>query len=153
MQNSFKEIFRKGFILGLGMIIPFSVAFGLSNFFNYKLSTMLYTEDSTSYSYKSKEEDHIKSLEIQNIHDTREGNFVMVLGAIKNTGKEKISSIKLEAEFFNEKGEFVYEETEYVSKSVAPNETENFVIKCGCTNRTFPEYSKVTVRVVSAGNY
>lgn len=153
MQSPFKETFQKGFILGLGMIIPLSLAFTLSTTFNYKLSSLFYAEDSPAYSYQSKEVDHIKSIEVQSFHDTREGNFVMVVGAIKNTGKEKVNSIKLEAEFFNEKGEFVYEETEYVSKSVAPNEVENFVIKCGCTNRTFPEYAKVTVRVVGASSY
>jgi len=77
----------------------------------------------------------------------------MILGSIKNTGKEKISSVKLEAEFFNSNGDFVYEESEYISKRLAPNETENFAIKCGCANRKFPEYTKVVVRVVSASNY
>lgn len=135
------------------MIIPLSLALTLSNTFNYKLSSLFYTEDTASYSYKSNEEDHIKNIEVQNFHDVREGNFVMVTGSVKNIGKEKVNSIKLEAEFFNAKGEFVYEETEYVSKSIKPNEEENFVIKCGCTNRTFPEYTKVTVRVVSTSNY
>ena len=153
MESSFGNTFRKGFVLGLGMIIPLCLAFIISHVFTYKLSALFYTDDAASYSYKSNEEDHIKSIEVQSFHDIREGNFVMVTGSIKNTGKVKINSIKLEAEFFNEKGEFVYEETEYVSKSIKPNEVENFAIKCGCTNRTFPEYKTVTVRVVSASNY
>ncbi|MFZ6800079.1 hypothetical protein [Undibacterium sp. Di24W] len=153
MQNSFGEIFRKGFILGLGMLIPLVVVLFISNVVNYKISNFFYSDEAYSNPYKSKEEDHIKSIQVQSFHDTREGDFVMVIGKIKNSGKEKVSSIKLEAEFFNEKGEFVYEESEFISKSLAPNEEENFVIKCGCTKRKFPEYSKVTVKVVGANAY
>ena len=153
MQDSVKSVFRQGFIFGFGLIIPLIVGYIVYNVISYKISETLYEKSSVHSSYETKEEDKIKSIEIQNFHDTREGDFVMVIGSIKNTGKEKASSIKLEAEFFNAKGEFVYEETEYVSKTILPNEVENFVIKCGCTNRKIPEYSKVTVRVVGASSY
>jgi len=153
MPKSFGELFRKGFILGLGMLIPLIVVFFISNVVNYKISNFFYDPESYTNPYKSKEEDHIKSIQVESFNDTREGDFVMVIGKIKNTGKEKVSSIKLEAEFFNEKGEFVYEESEFINKALAPSEEENFIIKCGCTNHKFPEYSKVTVKVVGANSY
>lgn len=152
MQELNRSVFRQGVVFGFGLIIPLSVLFIGYNTLTWVLATREYIEPE-SYSYSSKEEDHIKAIEIQSFKDVKEDNFVMVLGSIKNTGKEKISSVKLEAEFFNSNGDFVYEESEYISKSLAPNETENFAIKCGCTNRKFPEYTKVIVRVVSASNY
>ncbi len=153
MKKSFNEIFRQGFIIGIGMLIPLSVVFLLSNIANYKMSSYFYSSESFESSFENKEEEKINKIEVVSFHDVREDNFVMVLGSIKNTGNKKISSIKLEAEFYNEKGEFVYEESEYISKTLSPNEVENFAIKCGCNNRKFPEYSKVNVRVVGASGY
>jgi len=152
MESSTKGLLRQGFIFGFGLIVPLVLGSIVYTKVSYSMAKDYYS-DSEPSSYLEKDEDHIQKIEISNVKDTRDGNFVMVTGAIKNAANKKLSSIKLEAEFFNNKGEFVYEETEYVSKSLAPNEVENFAIKCGCTNRTIPEYAKVTVRVVSASNY
>jgi len=152
MQDSNKSVFRQGFVFGFGLIIPLVIGFITYNIISYKMSKSLY-EDNYSELYTDKEEKKIESIEILNFRDVREGDFVMVVGAIKNIGKTKVGSIKLEAEFFNSNGEFVYEQTEYVSKRLSPDEVENFSIKCGCTNRKFLEYAKVTVRVVSTSSY
>lgn len=152
MQESNRCVFRQGIVFGFGLIIPLSILFIGYNILTFELATHEYSEPE-SYSFSSNEEAQIKAIEIQSFKDVKEGDFVMVLGNIKNTGTEKISSVKLEAEFFNENGEFVYEESVYISKKLNPNETENFAIKCGCANRKFPEYTKVIVRVVSASNY
>jgi len=152
METSTTGLLRQGLIFGFGLIVPLILGSIVYTKVSYSMAKDYYS-DSEPSSYLEKEDDYTQKIEISNVKDTRDGNFVMVTGAIKNTANKKLSSIKLEAEFFNDKGEFVYEETEYVSKSLAPNEVENFAIKCGCTNRTIPEYAKVTVRVVSASNY
>ncbi|MES2673832.1 MAG: FxLYD domain-containing protein [Pseudomonadota bacterium] len=154
MQELNRSVFRQGIVFGFGLLIPLALCSITYNIISYKIVQARYEKDSPAHeSYVSTEEENIKHIEIQSFKDTRDGNFVMVTGSVKNTGSKKISSIKLEAEFLNDKGEFVYEETEYVSKSLAPNEVENFAIKCGCTNRTIPEYAKITVRVVGASGY
>jgi len=156
MQDSNKSVFKQGFIFGFGLIIPLIIGYVGYSTVSYKLFQMFSSDDGSHNpyeSYEAKEENNIKNIAIQEFKDVREGNFVMVLGSIKNTSDIKIGSIKLEAEFYNSKGEFVYEESEYISKKLAPNEVENFAIKCGCTNRTFPEYSKVVVRVVGASSF
>jgi hypothetical protein len=155
MEISNKGLLKQGFIFGFGLIVPLIVGHVIYSKISYSMAQEYYGDDdlSPSSSYIEKEEDYINKIELNGIKDSRDGNFVMVTGTVKNTFSKKLSSIKLEAEFFNNKGEFVYEETEYVSKTLAPNEVENFAIKCGCTNRAIPEYAKVTVRVVSASNY
>jgi hypothetical protein len=156
MEISNKGLLRQGFIFGFGLIVPLiigNIVYSKISYSMYSMAPDYDLVDEPPSSYIEKEEDYIKKIELHDIKDTRDGNFVMVTGTVKNTFNKKLSSIKLEAEFFNDKGEFVYEETEYISKNLAPNEVENFAIKCGCTNRAIPEYAKVTVRVVSASNY
>ena len=154
MQDSNTNILRQGFVFGFGLIIPLAIGFLGYNVIGHKIYQALIYEKPSSYeSYKSKEDDYTKKIEVINFKDTREGDSVIIVGAIKNTATKKISSIELEAEFFNSKGEFVYEENEYISKNLEPNEVENFAIKCGCASKKIPEYSKVTVRVVSANDY
>jgi len=159
MENSNKNLLKQGFVFGFGLVVPLMIGFILYNLFNYKIYDLLNSSgmpgvtDNPIESYESKQADAIKSVEVLEFKDVREGDFVMILGSIKNTSSNAIGSIKLEAEFFNEKNEFVYEESEYISKKLSPNEVENFAIKCGCANRKFPSYSKATVRVVDAGAF
>lgn len=153
MKNSKRSVFRQGFIFGFGLIVPLAVGYIGYSFVSYKVSDVFFGKQSIRESKVKKREDNIKNIEIQNFHDTREGDSVMVIGSIKNIGKEKIGYIQIEAEFFNSKGEFVYEEIAYISREISSNEVENFVIKSGNTNRKIPEYEKITVRVVHAGAY
>lgn len=155
MNNSNSNVFKSGIILGFGLLIPLAVGIISYRILSYELIKLFnpYSEFESSYeSYQDREDKNIKEIEIQNYKDIRDGDFVMVLGSIKNTSNKKIGSIKLEAEFYNDSGEFVYEESEYISQRLEPNQVENFAIKCGCSNRKFPEYSKVSIRVTGASS-
>ena len=145
-----RKTIRTGFWLGIGLIIP--IAIGM--YFSSWISSTLYKYFSPSEEYESymPVKNVEKNIIIESFRDVKLGNKVFINGSIINKGNKPLGSIQLEAEFFNEKGEFVYEESEYIKKTLAPNERENFQIKCGCTDVTFPEYKKVTVRVVSASN-
>ena len=98
MQDSNKSVFRQGFVFGFGLIIPLAFGFFGYTVIDHKISQVAHEEPSTyeSYeSYKSKEDDYTKKIEILNFKDTREGDSVIIVGAIKNTATKKISSIQL----------------------------------------------------------
>jgi hypothetical protein len=159
MENPNWKLLKQGFVFGFGLIVPLSIGFILYSVFSYKFYDLFSSSvvpniaDNLYESYGSQETEAIKSIEVVEYRDVKDGDFVVVLGSIKNTSSKPIGSIKLEAEFYNDKGEFVHEESEYISKRLGQNEVENFAIKCGCANRKFPDYSKVTVRVVDAGAF
>src|SRR3990167_1644525 len=79
MQDSNKSVFRQGFVFGFGLIIPLAFGFFGYTVIDHKISQVAHEEPSTyeSYeSYKSKEDDYTKKIEILNFKDTREGEFV-----------------------------------------------------------------------------
>jgi hypothetical protein len=153
MQDSNKSVFRQGVVFGFGFLIPLFVGVIAFILIGNAISKSRIDRLSNHSDYRSEEERNINFIEVKNFKDYRDENFVMVTGSIKNNSDHRIGSIKLEAEFFDAHGDFVYEETEYISKTLASNEVENFAIKCGCSNRKIPEYAKVTVRVVSVSGY
>lgn len=150
-----KSLFKSGIVFGFGLVIPFTMTFFGVGFLQDKFSNARPLDDRIvdQRLADDTQDDKLNSIEILNFKDVREGDFVMVLGSIKNNAKKPISSVTLEAEFYNSKGEFVYEETTYISQKLKPGQVENFAIKCGCANRKFPEYSKVTVKVTSVSDY
>ena len=159
MENWGKWKFIKaGFWLGIGFILPLSVVL----YFGTAL-TMLAMPFMIEASYDSEVGDAISNLtsnldktgqiKIQEFREQKNGNQLLILGKIVNSGDEKASSIQLEAELTDKDGKFVYECSEYINQDLKPGDIENFQIKCGCGENPVPEYAEVTVRVVGASNY
>ena len=96
---------------------------------------------------------YVKDIEILDYNSVIQNNQLLIRGQIKNNAEKEISSIEIEAELFDEAGNFVFECTEYLSESIATNTVENFLIKCGCSENSVPEYSKIEVSIARASAY
>lgn len=144
-----------GFWLGIGFILPqmFVLYAGTVGTYMALPSVIENTWDADSASNYSEQFDRAASIKIENFRDESDGTRLLILGRIVNVGDSKARSIQLEAELFNQAGEFVYECSEYISKDLASQEAENFQIKCGCGNSPIPPYKEVTVRVVGASAF
>lgn len=147
MSDSKLLTIHKGFLTGLGLIVPIAAAVCLGNYLAQMSMLSAYTE--ASYSPASAAKDIV----VKEFRDQKLGNKINIVGTLVNNGDKAIGSISLEAEFFNAKGEFVYERSEYITNKIPAKGTENFQITCGCSDQVFPEYETVTVKVVDAGGY
>lgn len=147
------QLIKNGFWAGIGLILPVAAGIVLGNHLTNYSDAFMSVEAYEEETYSELLTDYSKNIVVDKFQDQRDGDKVNILGSITNTGSTAIGSIKLEAEFFDDKGEFVYEQTEYIDKKLAPNESENFLIACGCKDKKFPEYKTVTVSVVAAHNF
>ena len=96
---------------------------------------------------------YVKDIEILDYNSIMQKNQLLIRGQNKNISEKEISSIEIEAELFDEAGNFVFECTEYLSESIVTNAVENFLIKCGCSENSVPEYSKIEVSIARASAY
>lgn len=169
MENLSKwKLIKAGFWLGIGFIIPSLVVMYsgtaltilampsmIEASFEYEDNGLMsdeseYKEIMSNFTSDLDVSDQIK---IKSYREQRNGNQLLILGSIENIGDKKASAIQLEAELSDEKGNFVYECSEYINKALNAGEVEKFQIKCGCGDNSVPSYVKVSVRVVSASNY
>jgi hypothetical protein len=118
------------------------------------ISSFIYASSDTNPEYAEWDKDYSADVEVTTFRDTQLGNEVLILGTVKNNAKKTLSSIEIEAEFFDEKGQFVYETSTALKRSkLQPGQLENFQISCGCKDKPFPAYKRVKVSVVAAGLY
>ena len=96
---------------------------------------------------------YVKDIEILDYNSIMQKNQLLIRGQNKNISEKEISSIEIEAELFDEAGNFVFECTEYLSESIVTNAVENFLIKCGCSENSVPEYNKIEVSIARASAY
>ena len=152
MENWGKwKIIKVGFWLGVGFIIP-----QLITMYVGVVITMFATPPMVEKSFEEEFSSNFNStdqIEIISHKEKKNGNQLLILGEIKNTGNKKASSIKLEAELFDSNGKFVYECSDYVDKELMPGESENYQIVCGCGKNPIPEFNKVNLKVVRASSY
>jgi len=171
------ETIKKGFLLGVGLLIPLLLVEYLSAEYSFhKMNQMtvdsfeafknefdadeeLYdevelgdVESHSNFEYDFNKS-YVKDIEILDYNSVIQNNQLLIRGQIKNNAEKEISSIEIEAELFDEAGNFVFECTEYLSESIATNTVENFLIKCGCSENSVPEYSKIEVSIARASAY
>lgn len=152
------KLITVGFWLGIGFIIP-----QLLVMYSGTALTMLAMPSIMEASFESDDGailssftstyDKAGQIEIRNQREQRNGDQLLILGSVINNGDASTRSIQLEAELMDKDGNFVYECSEYISKTLKSGDQENFQIRCGCGNNPVPEYAKVNVRVVSASGY
>ncbi len=153
-DESEKRIWQ-GFTLGLGLIIPIAAAVLVGEagwHYTSKFLTAIAASEHSS-EYEDWNKDYTKEVTIDAYHDSKLGNQVVVVGTLTNKSQKELSSIHLEAEFFDAKGTFVYKTSSYISKKLKPSQQENFQISCDCGERPFPQYATVELKVVSANMY
>lgn len=88
-------------------------------------------------------------------HRERKGDLgTEILVEIENTGDTTWSSVRLEAELFDENDVFVDECSGYMSGKIAPGEVKNLKIKCGgCKDNPLPEYERYTLVISDASSF
>jgi uncharacterized protein with ACT and thioredoxin-like domain len=153
MSDSKLLTIHKGFLAGLGLIVPIAAAVCLGNYLTQMTMNMLRDSERARAERTFQPIDIKKDIVIKEFRDQKLGNKINIVGTLANNSDKDIGSISLEAEFFNAKGEFVYERSEYITHTIPAKGTENFQITCGCSDQVFPEYETVTVKVVDAGGY
>ena len=121
------RLIKAGFWLGIGFIIPSLIVYGLgtvmmvgsmSQIFDTGMDEM---EDSfeaggMASAFQS-QFDKSTQIEIVEFHESKIGDQLLILGSIKNKGKSSVNSINIEAELFDSEGKYIYECSEYISKT------------------------------------
>jgi len=159
MENLGKwKLIKAGFWLGIGFIIPSLVVMYSGTALTIlampsMMEASFESEDNGIMSNFTSDFDVADQIKIKSYREQRNGNQLLILGSIENIGDKKASSIQLEAELSDEKGNFVYECSEYINKALNAGEVEKFQIKCGCGDNSVPSYVKASIRVVSASSY
>lgn len=153
MSSSSMSKIKNGFLIGVGFILPIAMGVWVGDkLINYSSGSESYESDEYT-DFSDITTDYANLITVEKYADKSKDGKINILGSIINKGTISVDSIKLEAEFFNNEGEFVQEQTTYISKKLEPNESENFQISCTCKGQLLPEYTKVTVRVVSAHSF
>ncbi len=162
MENwSVWKTIKIGFLLGIGFIIPQLLVLYTGTVLTIlAIPSMLDAQfdeldefTDSGFAEAALDYDRTDHIEVTQFREQKNGEQLLVLGTIQNTGDKSTNSITLEAELSDKAGEFVYECTEYISKNLEPGESENFQIKCGCGQNPMPEYATMNVRVVSASSF
>ena len=159
MENWGKWKFIKaGFWLGIGFIIPQLIALYSGTALSmlampFMIEASYESDYGGAISNLTSNFDMADQIKIQEFREQKNGNQLLILGSIVNSGDKKASSIQIEAELTDKGGKFVYQCSEYINKDLKPGDIENFQIKCRCGENPVPEYAEVNVRVVSASSY
>jgi hypothetical protein len=147
------KLIKAGFWLGLGFIGPTIIA-GIGVTALMFAMPSFWQMQGTEMAEKMMEEfDKTDYIRIVDFRESMNGNQVLILGTIENTGPMAIGSIQIEAELLDAKKVMVFECSEYISKKLKPAEKESFQVKCGCGNQPVPAHDSMTVRVVKASTY
>ena len=120
----FGTIFR-GFLLGVGL----SVALGTAYLIVFQI-TMKRTEAEFAH-MGSFSESSAADFVLSDVEELKHDGATSIIGSVKNNGKAKASSLKIEANLFNH-GKFVDQYSTYITGALAPGESRNFKIACGC---------------------
>lgn len=165
MENmSAWKIIKIGFLLGIGFIIPsflmnaalLGLSLGAVATGFEELENEYFYEDPADaeedFLYPGLE-DYTDSIELGTYSSNMLGNQLLIQGTVTNKGNVEINSVEVEAELYNDAGEFVYECSEYIHRKLSPSQVENYQIKCGCSKNGLPEFSTLKLRIVKASSY
>jgi len=150
-SRSVFNLIKSGFWFGFGLIVPLVLAVAGATYFAYQIVYLTTVED-----YQETYDSYLIGGDVSNIvlgeyRQIMQGKQLLISGSFTNTNDEEVSSVEIEAELFNEKGEFVYECSESIYRSIGAGANENFQIKCGCSENGLPEFKSAELKVVKAG--
>ncbi len=196
-QSSTVATIKKGFFLGIGIVIPFacleiaSIQYAIyetKELGNEMMQDATQYETTMSIDYPEtiiktpqkktadditaeREEDtelsadndfeefnadfnrsYDKSMKLSPHQTTTKNGKLLVTGSVTNNATIAVNSIQIEAELFKD-GTFVYECSKYISMPIEPNQSENYMIQCGCGKGDIPEFDTVTVKVTKASRF
>lgn len=115
-------------------IIPLSILPGLFFFSTFYFKPDLHSSLSIKNVSKKTKNDSSRYLEVK--------------GKIKNTSNSTWDGVQVEAEFFDKNGEFIDEATEYISSQIAPQGSENFLLKIRSSdNLTYDPETRMVLKI------
>ena len=158
-----KEI-KKGFFIGLGLIVPLLfVHVIVVKYSVYEMSNLAlegydevfgdlgeYTEE---FVLDADEAELIKKVSLSNMQEALQGKQLLVTGQFTNNSEQALNSLEIEVELFDESGAFVYECSKSFYEKMPVGVTQNYLVKCGCSEHGVPSYSSVKVNVIRASVY
>jgi hypothetical protein len=115
----------RGFLLGVGL----SIALGTAYFIVFEIS-MKKTEAAFE-KIEGAGESSSKNFALSDVEELKHDGVTSIIGSVKNSGKTPARGVQVQADLFN-RGKFVDQYSTYVSGTIAPGESRNFKIACGC---------------------
>lgn len=143
-------LIKAGFFLGLGFVIPLllveyvAVRFAVTEMIS---ASEEYMEELDENMFSADETDVAVLPELGEYEANMQGEQLLITGTVKNISDRPYESITLEAELYDEAGKFVYECTEYINQELAVGQSENYLIKCGCSKGDVPDFASAKVKV------
>lgn len=147
-NRSVFDLVKSGFWFGIGLIVPLAFAIAGATYLAY---TAMYSSSVEDYqdtydSYLTG--DDVSKVVLGEYRQTMQGKQLLINGSFTNTHEAAITSLEIEAELFDEKGEFVYECRKSIYRSIDAGVVENFQIKCGCSENGIPTFKSIEMKVV-----
>lgn len=103
--------------------------------------------------YAEYDKSYVDQIALSPFTEKLQGVQLLIAGQFTNAGEKPINSLEIEAELFDENGDFVYECSKSFYEKKESGVTENYLIKCGCSTNGVPAYKTAKVRVVKATSY
>jgi hypothetical protein len=124
LRNALGTIVR-GFLLGVGL----SIALGATYLIVFRI-TMKQSEAMVER-MGDETQSSAKDFALSQVEELQHDGVTSIIGSVKNSGKAPAHSVQIRADLFNH-GKFVDQYSTYISGSIAPGESKNFKISCGC---------------------
>ena len=115
----------RGFLLGVG----FSLALAATYFVVWRVT--LNQTQSAIEEIGDGGRGAAQNITVSNVEELKHDGLTSIIGSAKNTGKKPARSVEIQANLFNH-GKFVDQYSTYISGTIAPGESKNFKISCGC---------------------
>ncbi len=138
-----------GFLFGVG----FSIAMFGTGFILEQLYNVTYVTAETAKLHEVVSYDEDAKLVITSHSERIIDNSLIIIGTFENQGKNTWKHIQLEAEMYDDQGNFINECIGSVSSKIAPSQSENFKIKFSseCSYKSdFPEYKNIVLKIKDA---
>jgi hypothetical protein len=88
-----------------------------------------------------------KTIILSNVEEQKHDGLTAIVGSATNTGKAPARGLTIQADFFDH-GKFVDQYSTYISGKIAPGESKNFKISCGCRDSPPAEHDSYKVAVI-----
>jgi hypothetical protein len=134
------ETVARGFLLGVG----FCIALAGTYFIVWQV-TMNKTQAAMA-EIRDPGQVAAKDIAVSNVEELKHDGVTSIIGSVKNSGKTPARGITIQADFF-EHGKFVDQYSTYISGNLAPGESKNFKISCGCKDSPPAEHDSYKVEV------
>jgi hypothetical protein len=124
VRNAFGTVIR-GFLLGVGM----SIALGATCLVLIQVATSrteAAVETMSGFGERS-----ARDFALSGVEELKHDGATSIIGSVKNSGKTPARGVQIQADLFDH-GKFVDQYSTYISGSIAPGESRNFKIACGC---------------------